>query len=417
MERAGLPREPLAIVGGTYYERCILPPWDEVYGSGLRAAIALASRAAELTFYTAANQSTADTLESIVAPFKIATRVTPIASNPAFAYLHPLDEPVITSFRRADPQLASEPEIRVQADKVLVFGMLEATTAVEAKMAVYDPQSPSSPSEFRSSRSIVERLAVVANRQEAEALTGRADPNEAGRHLRDTEHAEVVIIKDGPRGALVFAQDGVHRVPAYFTQHVFSIGSGDIFSAVFAFEWMINSAGPVEAASAASLATAWYCQHTNLPLPEPIPTDFHLGPRLYSGDGRKRQVYLAGPFFNLMQHLCIKEVRNCLYAQGLNVFSPFHDVGVTGGMSTIAQADLLGLEKCDLVFAILDGHDPGTVFEIGYARAKGIPVVILVGDKDPVHLTMFQGTGCHVFNDLASAVYAASWVGIRQTDG
>ena len=103
-------------------------------------------------------------------------------------------------------------------------------------------------------------------------------------------------------------------------------------------------------------------------------------------------------------------MRACLYAQDLEVFSPYHDVGTGTNSTTIAEADLRGLDDCDLVFAILDGHDPGTIFEIGYARAKGKPVVILLGSSESTHLTMFKGTGCRVFNDLTSAVYAATWI-------
>ena len=59
-----------------------------------------------------------------------------------------------------------------------------------------------------------------------------------------------------------------------------------------------------------------------------------------------------------------------------NVFSPIHDVGI-GKSKEIAQKDLKGLDESDSVFAILNGYDPGTVFEIPvpsfYFLLPGIP--------------------------------------------
>ena len=297
--------------------------------------------------------------------------------------------------------------LEVTADSVLRYGMLEAEAVVHGGTVVYDPQSPFRPQRFTDNGSTAERLAIVANRQEAAQMAGTSNLNEAGMRLR--EQADVVVIKDGSDGAMVFENASSCQVPVFRTRPTFSIGSGDIFSAVFAFEWMVNSVRPDEAAHLASLATAWYCQFQTVPLPHPLGDGFHLGPRVPDHIGRKRLVYLASPFFNLMQIWCMNEVRDCLRKFRLKVFSPRHDVGTKGGANIIATADLQGLRDCDLMFAILDGHDPGTIFEIGYARALGKPVIILLGNPDSTHLTMFEGTGCQIFGDLASAVYAAAW--------
>ncbi|MNV78324.1 Nucleoside 2-deoxyribosyltransferase [compost metagenome] len=63
------------------------------------------------------------------------------------------------------------------------------------------------------------------------------------------------------------------------------------------------------------------------------------------------------------------------------------------------------------MLACVDGADPGTVFEIGYARAKSIPVVALStapgNDED---LTMIAGSKCVVVRDIASAIYRTAWI-------
>ena len=75
----------------------------------------------------------------------------------------------------------------------------------------------------------------------------------------------------------------------------------------------------------------------------------------------------------------------------------------------IAQADLKGLRNCSKVLALLDGVDPGTIYEVGYARALGIPVVALAERVEPEHLTMIAGSGCDIVNDFTTAIYRILW--------
>ena len=44
----------------------------------------------------------------------------------------------------------------------------------------------------------------------------------------------------------------------------------------------------------------------------------------------------------------------------MDVFSPVHDVG-PGPASEVAPVDIEQLRECDVVFAILDGLDSGTL--------------------------------------------------------
>jgi nucleoside 2-deoxyribosyltransferase len=81
-------------------------------------------------------------------------------------------------------------------------------------------------------------------------------------------------------------------------------------------------------------------------------------------------VYLAGPFFDLAQVWLIEQARANLREMGLEVFSPYHDIGL-GSANDVVAKDLEGIDASHLVFAIADGLDPGTLYEIGYARTKG----------------------------------------------
>jgi hypothetical protein len=252
------------------------------------------------------------------------------------------------------------------------------------------------------------------------ALTARAIGNYLVRH----DAIEVAVIKNGIEGATVVTRSSWMHVPAYVTENVFKIGSGDVFSGIFAIHWAYMNTPAGEAAKLASMATAHYANRQQQVIPEMI-TSLEEGlrdgeqsvlgsfPRLR----RSRRVYLAGPLFTVAQTYFLDEVRRCLEAARLEVFSPKDDVGLVKRASDIrkvAKADLEGLESCGIVFALLDGMDPGTLFELGYAVDKRHKPVIAFGERLAQHdLTMLRGTGCGIYTDLTTAVYHAAWLASR----
>ena len=75
----------------------------------------------------------------------------------------------------------------------------------------------------------------------------------------------------------------------------------------------------------------------------------------------------------------------------------------------IAPADLAGLNECGVVLALLDGIDPGTMFEIGYATATSKRIVGLAERVESYQLTMLEGTGAKITRDFTTALYMAAW--------
>jgi len=69
---------------------------------------------------------------------------------------------------------------------------------------------------------------------------------------------------------------------------------------------------------------------------------------------------------------------------GLKTFLPHRDMGVYDGKDSkkFFEGDMKPLNECSLVVAVLDwkGISSGTAWEIGYAYAKGIPVIGIVED-------------------------------------
>jgi sugar/nucleoside kinase (ribokinase family) len=114
-------------------------------------------------------------------------------------------------------------------------------------------------------------LALVLNHGEAKILTGEADPSHAAAAVARSDGAEVVVIKMGAAGALVFAGGSARHVPAYQSSAVNKIGSGDVFSATFAHFWGERGQDAATAADLASRYTAGYVEDRILPVPATAP--------------------------------------------------------------------------------------------------------------------------------------------------
>ena len=390
----------LSIVGGVYRERCIEPLWDYVYGSAGRALAATSALVPGTRLVTYVDEVTKPAAMTLASDCGGSLEAHETDRSICFDYLHPMAAPQITP----PPGSTTNPAIHVTDDVVLRYGMLEGDAIVDAKVAIYDPQSAYGASRFHANGSKAERLAIVLNQVEARSMTGIDDARAAAASLI-AEGAEVVVLKMGPSGALVLTNAGEQLVPLYKSASVFKIGSGDVFSSTFAALWGCLGYSPTEAADLASRATSYSCQARTLPPPAPSTLKgMDLQP-LKPGAGT---IYLAGPFFDLGQRWLVEEANDLLLSMGAKVFSPVHAVGA-GPAHIVAPEDIKGLEESDVVFAILNGMDPGTIFEAGYAVKMGIPVIGLAQNVRPEDLKMLTGTGCEVHDDFASALYRAIW--------
>jgi hypothetical protein len=392
----------ITIVGGIYHERCIWPDWDQLYGSGGRAAAALSGHVHQIALQAYARDDTAERCKAYaVGAYRFDFEPNRADQTVSFEYVHSLSVPTI---RPAPTLIRQNGPIEASGDVVLRFGFMEGSGRVRAKSCVYDPQSAFAPIPFAENGSKADRLAIVANRAEVLALGRGRDVIESARALV-SDGAEVVVVISGPAGAYVVDSSNATPVPAYQTERVWTLGSGDVFAAMFAAAWGIQNADTVEAARAASRAVAEYA--SSMALPCPSSTDLNGSP-LPEARAAGGQVYLAGPFFTISQRWLIDEARRCLTELGMNVFSPVHDIG-HGPAETIAPADLAALDRCDAVFAVLDGIDSGTVFEIGHARARGKPVYVLAQTVSDEDLKMVVGSGCRVFDDFVTALHHTAW--------
>ena len=108
-----------------------------------------------------------------------------------------------------------------------------------------------------------------------------------------------------------------------------------------------------------------------------------------SKDGKKCQVYLAGPFFSEEQLARLNRVQEILIHNKTveSYFSPMKEntflkqpFGSPEWVTEIYRRNEFQVENCSCVLAIVGSEGPyadsGTAFEIGYAVAHKKPVIL-----------------------------------------
>ena len=408
----------LNIVGGCYKEICDWPDKQELMGSAGRAVqvIQQLSNGGEITLHTKLDPKLKNELQGQLLFTECKFEIVDSEFTPTFRYQHPLAIPEITPEKCV---YGHKPPFKVRdlsKESALIFGMIEAEAEVNADTVVYDPQNAISPKLFRETKCSAKKLALVLNHYEASSACTRI----TGQTLPDTESladwvlthqkADAVVIKCGKRGAYAKCATGADGwVEPYQTSNVYPIGSGDTFAAAFYFYWVSQQLSVCDAAKRASGVAAFYCD-TKTYTDDKSLDDYLAKLQTYKPKTQKKlNIYLAGPFFTLAQMWLINETKRCLEEAGMKVFSPYHDVGV-GTAEQVVQHDVNGIHNCDVVYALFDEHDPGTLFEIGMAIQAGKKVVILAENSTNEHLKMYEGTGCQIYKDFATSIYAVGWL-------
>ena len=91
------------------------------------------------------------------------------------------------------------------------------------------------------------------------------------------------------------------------------------------------------------------------------------------------KIYQAGPLFSDAERTWHKSFKARLEAEGCEVVWPGDLISPEDAFSAtkIMEIDSQAMIACDAVVALLDGAqvDDGTAWEIGFAYAKGIPIV------------------------------------------
>lgn len=124
------------------------------------------------------------------------------------------------------------------------------------------------------------------------------------------------------------------------------------------------------------------------------------------------KIYLASGWFNPNQERRVAEAEEVLNGLGFDVFSPRkHQHPHLKYMSkewrqATFKSDVDHVEWCDVIFAVYDEEDSGTMWEIGYAFKTGKPIVI------------FHETGGYVNLMISDSLraYLTTWKQVKEYD-
>lgn len=137
-----------------------------------------------------------------------------------------------------------------------------------------------------------------------------------------------------------------------------------------------------------------------------------------------KKVYLASPFFNDTEITRMETVRDILRGKGLDVFVPNEHqnpelkFGSLEWRDATFKSDVNGIDTADVVVAVISQgnyDDSGTAWEIGYAWAKGIPVVLvnvtgetinlMIADSLHALITSYEELSAYDFNAMDKKPY------------
>lgn len=132
---------------------------------------------------------------------------------------------------------------------------------------------------------------------------------------------------------------------------------------------------------------------------------------------KKYDFYIAAPFFNADQVTRVELVKSLLENKGLTYFSPKDDSAVEDinnpeNRKRVFKLNHDSIDASKGVIAITDGKDPGTLWESGYAFAKGIPVIYIaftLGNA-PFNLMLAESgvAACRTVEELKNAITGES---------
>ena len=122
------------------------------------------------------------------------------------------------------------------------------------------------------------------------------------------------------------------------------------------------------------------------------------------------KAYVAGPFFNEQQIESMEKIERVLEKHSIEMFRPRFDAGqikemrnaTNEDLKRVFNNDLNGLIDSDMIIANLTFKDTGTSFELGYAHALKLPVILFNDETvsgKKINL-MLAAVADHYFNSI-----------------
>jgi len=433
----------VVVIGGIFRELIPAPdgpPIRRVGGSGYVAALTAAALGADVAIVSfvgdADSRATLSTLRRAGVDTD-AVQVRPGASG-VFAFEDVVDRrPPRPSYRPAESLPSSDGAVTLpSAPVVLAFGFpdfdclewLRAAVRPEGVL-LWDRQgwlsrdlAPLALEELPAARRI-----YLANLQEMLEVTNRPTFAE-GLEEQPAAGFDTSVIKCGRWGTIIVGGSSeTTLVPAFLAPVNSVIGSGDAFAGALAAALARGNDLPGAALTGAASASLFVERRDNV-LPSGLDRAVDQviagrSRRFVNPVGLERtRLYLAGPWFTSGEAMVISELEASLENLGVTVISPRRDIGQLSADSSaqeilaVGERDYAAIESSDMLVAVLDGDDPGTLMEVGFAARAGIPIAALVSHPDAVAQPMRAAAGVRVARSIPALLdEVTAWA--RETRG
>jgi nucleoside 2-deoxyribosyltransferase len=125
------------------------------------------------------------------------------------------------------------------------------------------------------------------------------------------------------------------------------------------------------------------------------------------------KIYIAGPLFTLAERRFNQELGSAIQelAKDITVVIPQYETGKMSGLPNFVEKAfrfcLQSVDECNAIVGILDGADAdsGTCVELGYAYARGKPII---GIRTDIRLSEDRGLNLMVANICTRLIMKSS---------
>lgn len=264
--------------------------------------------------------------------------------------------------------------------------------AIKRNIPIFLDPKPNEKS-IHQARAILKYVTVLlVNEEEALLLSESTNINEAIKKLIKMGQ-KYTIIKRGHKGCILAYDGKIINTPAFRSNVVCTLGSGDAFGGAFAasflntgdIEYSVEVGNCVAANFIESITIETVIDKTGVEI------DLKSRKKIVTEEKPPKKIYLAGPFFSIQEQNWVQSISDRLESANFKVISPSRENGIIKKETSleqryeIFQSDIQLLNGADCVLSLLDHNDPGTCFEIGYAFKKGIPVYGLKTSQDDLN--------------------------------
>lgn len=247
---------------------------------------------------------------------------------------------------------------------------------------------------------------IFTNRDAILSLTESRELSESIIRVRE-HYKGILIVKMGLAGSYAIdSNNQCYHIPAFLSDFQVTVGAGDAFNSGVIASLMSN-ASLCDAVTHGARVASIVIEKLELDPSKDLANSLTL-PRSSVGIRPTEPaplIYVAGHFHSSPLRFMLEGIAAALEKAGFRTFLPHRDVGVVNSHGVTAEtafkSDLEGLRASSGVVALLDGANRGgTYFELGYADALNIPLIVLSTDNTLGISNMILQSAKHIGSDL-----------------